>query len=320
MSQWRIVRCMTSFLVCMAMIRVGAAEEACSASDETCHDAPTCKEGNFEDKCTGPSNESSMLYRLGGSAQAYKPGAPVKTEVCSPQQTEGQYYKVARWPWSRRSRSYIPKIHVKGRIYSCDSSLNQSASCCCGPVEAENVVIEVWQARPDGTYSSLRPGMEEGVCRATVPLEGSSSFDFMTLAPGSTGALGGLGPNGDFPPYGPPVLHMLVTAPGHSAILTQIGTTTNRPFSDLRPSSLVGGATQKSALPPNVQIESTSLENGDMEIEVNVYIQQSATTDSTPSSHDQIMCSSSLPYVMPGSFFLEPITVCAPSLLSFFPL
>jgi hypothetical protein len=60
-----------------------------------------------------------------------------------------------------------------------------------------NLTLEIWQARPDGTYSSLTG--DDYDCRARIvpnSLDASSSVLIDTFAPGSTGCLGGLGPKG----------------------------------------------------------------------------------------------------------------------------
>lgn len=65
----------------------------------------------------------------------------------------------------------------------------------------------MWQTRPDGTYSSLRPDTEEGDCHASVPIQQNNvntnefsnnlgHVQFTTLAPGSPGLLNGLIPDG----------------------------------------------------------------------------------------------------------------------------
>lgn len=146
----------------------------------------------------------------------------------------------------------MPELSFRGTLYGCDDDDGSDAedkdedeeipnkgdvdatSCRCTVLSDSSTVarhVEVWQTRPDGTYSSLSPGVQEGDCRASVPVVTASpsllSFYFDTLAPGSTGAFGGLGafrddvrglwlPYGilpfpdDIPPYGPPAIHFYV--------------------------------------------------------------------------------------------------------------
>lgn len=234
--------CMTlfSFFIAFALLAeapaavVGAEQIEDLNHEEECHDnddktfqtQETPQETYSNRFCPSLSQsqhhtKSSLLhnfYQQGFSAQAYKPNAPVKSRVCDAINSK---HRVAHWPlWRRNYHSVVPMI-VRGNIYTCDSNnINNS-----------NPTMEVWQARPDGTYSSLRPGVQEGECRATIPLSPKTSgptaitkVEFETIAPGSAGSLGGLPPSssGDYPPFGPSVIHIHLNVEGYYPLLAQI--------------------------------------------------------------------------------------------------
>eukprot|EP00547_Thalassionema_nitzschioides_P017255 CAMPEP_0194246510 /NCGR_PEP_ID=MMETSP0158-20130606/15095_1 /TAXON_ID=33649 /ORGANISM="Thalassionema nitzschioides, Strain L26-B" /LENGTH=195 /DNA_ID=CAMNT_0038982423 /DNA_START=241 /DNA_END=825 /DNA_ORIENTATION=+ len=175
------------------------------------NDCPSHK-GNCDaspSRCEGPLS----FYSRGGSAQAYKPHAPVKSDVCINSSTQ---QSMATWFLARSSRRRAPNLKVGLHLLECLSS--EESQCCCAPRDKGDLEIEIWQTKPDGCYSSITPGREEGICRAT--LEDTS---FTTLAPGSTGVLGGLGPSGwDFAPYGPPVIHMLFSEEQYEPLLVHL--------------------------------------------------------------------------------------------------
>ncbi|KAL7482392.1 hypothetical protein ACHAW6_008058 [Cyclotella cf. meneghiniana] len=188
-------------------------------------------------------SQSSLLqpfYNVGMSAQAYKPNAPVKRQVCEASTNGRVQHKVARNPiWRTNYRESIP-ITIRGSIYACISNENDSI-----PMNHDerqrNARIEVWQPRPDGTYSSLRNGVQDGDCRATLSITTDSitlnNFQLghvviETLAPGSAGILGGLGPSpssfwfGEYPPYSPGRIHFLVNVPGYYPLLAELSMNT----------------------------------------------------------------------------------------------
>ena len=144
------------------------------------------------------------------------------------------------------------------------TSRNAAATpCWChhnGAVSRLMAEVEVWQARPDGTYSSLR--RTSGDCRArqqrnitTTTTATTSTITFDTVAPGSVGSLGGLTGDSssgmyDLPPYGPPVLHILARATGHAPVLVDVPVSTamadddvaSHSFWDLRGAAWVRGS------------------------------------------------------------------------------
>lgn len=281
----------------------------------------TCGPGSAAEKATvcGVHNElcavdkSSSLYSHGGSAQAYVPNAPVKSTVC--QENGHKKHKVATWPFSRSSRETTPKLLVRANLWSCSSTEKE---CCCESLVEATAKAEVWQARPDGTYTSLQSG--NGDCRATV-LPQNGQLQFTTMAPGSTGALGGLGPSGwDAAPYGQPVLHMLLTADEHQALLIHVPivphgkTLEQRSFwgGDFRGHA---GKKKSEAGPYKVTSWTVDGDAGEIQVEMDVFL----TRGSSAEDLTKELCPSFL-YGMPSSFFVEPIAVCAPSLLNFFPL
>lgn len=251
------------------------------------------------------------LYRHGGSSQAYAPNAPVKSVVC---EDEGRKHKVATWPISRSTRRSAPKLLVRAHLWSCSAD----EGCCCEHYAGNATKVEIWQARSDGTHSTLTSG--NGDCRATVLPNEDGQVEFTTVAPGSTGGLGGLGPRGwDLAPYGPPLLHMLVTADNHQPLLIHIPilprskTLEQRRFwgSDWR-----GHEGKKTTEVDAFNITSwTVTGEASMQLELNVFLTRG---DSSQDLTKQL-CPSFL-YALPSSFFVEPIAVCAPSLLDFFPL
>jgi hypothetical protein len=278
-----------------------------------------CKQGHICDQnqpiCGVPSHcsTSNSIYQRGGSAQAYVPGASVKTSVCDANLKSA--YKTSSWPFGRKSKRKAPKVTVNLQLYECSSSTEKrKEQCCCAPiVETKEVQIEVWQAKPNGRYSSI--SMREDVCRAT--LDGTS---FTTLAPGSTGIMGGLGPGGwDFMPYGGPTIHMLFTSEHHQILLVHLPMVLDRKFEprsffgpDLRGPAYV---TQKTR-GRSYSIEEWVVEKDSIELDVNIYLTK---VDGLPPDKSKALCPSSF-YGSPTSFFLEPISVCAPSMLDFFEL
>ena len=190
-----------------------ASSTICSVSNELCQ-----------------ASENYSIYNHGGSAQAFVPNAPVKDNVCAPLDAIAMKHKVATWPLSRGTRKTVPKLTVTINLWSC-SNKSEKEQCCCETLLDNDAKMEVWQARPGGTYSLISGN---GDCRATIiPENGQAKFT--TLAPGSVGALGGLGPGGwDVPPFAPPSIHVLadVTKPptsldshSHCTTCKDVGTT-----------------------------------------------------------------------------------------------
>ncbi|KAI2506616.1 hypothetical protein MHU86_7826 [Fragilaria crotonensis] len=243
------------------LISPGIAESICEEGRVCQQHPPVC---GVPSRCS----TSNSLYQRGGSAQAYVPGAAVKTSVCDANLKST--YKASTWPFGRKSKRKAPKVTVNLQLYECSSTTEtKKKQCCCVPiVETEGVQIEVWQAKPNGRYSSI--SKRDDVCRAI--LDGTS---FTTLAPGSTGIMGGLGPAGwDFMPYGAPAIHMLFTSEHHH-ILVHLPIVLDRKFEprsffgpDLRGPAYV---TQK-IRGRSYSIEEWVVEGDSIELDVNIYL------------------------------------------------
>ncbi|KAL7450640.1 hypothetical protein ACHAWC_002522, partial [Mediolabrus comicus] len=192
-------------------------------------------------------------------AQAYKPNAPIKTSVCEESNdgsSGGGPHKLAHWSFWRSNYKDLIPISFTGNIYSCNSSGDNDVMkpiTTTSSNEDSVVVMEVWQPRPDGTYSSIRPGVEEGDCRASVPItiytqqqrqhddedenENNNNIDgsvgrigtvkFDTFMPGSTGILNGLVPSSssssnDYPPYKSGSIHLFLNIQGFSPLVVSL--------------------------------------------------------------------------------------------------
>lgn len=255
--------------------------------------------------CVPPSS----IYGSGGTAVAYVPNQPVSSTICKT--ADQSKYRVSGWPFSRSTWNEAPVVQLKINVLGCKALGN---TCCCQPLN--DVEIEAWQARPDGIYSSLAGG---GDCRTrSQSRRGRVVLD--TVAPGSTGSLGGIGPSGwDFAPYGPPVLHVLVKTAGHAETLVDVPVSVN--METLEQGSFWGPDFRGAAW---VRAKNKSRfkivswkgypELNRVELEVDVYLPFAPGIPST-----NYLCPSFV-YGLPSSFFLEPIAVCAPSMLDFFDL
>ena len=90
-----------------------------------------------------------------------------------------------------------------------------------------DAVVELWHADDQGYYSQFAPGIPEWNLRAAIRTGADGHYAFRTIRPapyqiptdGSTGAL--LGAAG-WHPWRPAHLHLLVSAPGHRTLTTQL--------------------------------------------------------------------------------------------------
>jgi len=322
-----LISCFSAFALCAAANRYEAksgavADEAHPAEGTPVRWCPATQ-------CRQPVSRPISLYRSGsGSAQAYKPHAPIKNRVCDHEVGQGRIYRVASWPLRRSGyKEAAPSVEFRGRFWVCSSSdkgiNSDERSCEAFPISPELAVdttLEVWQARPDGTYSSLAPGRDEGECRATiVPLK-DGTFGFKSVAPGSFGALGGLGPsNFDLPPYGPPSVSLLVRAPGYETMLATVALMprgSNFRGGDWRGPSMVGARTISSGSKEYLQYITKSQDDGTVLVEVDIFLK---ALEHEKQELEAQMCPSWM-YGLPSSFFTEPIAICAPYLLDFFNL
>lgn len=317
-------RILLSVVLCGLLHRSGG-EETCDANG-VCKMSEAAPQQQFCDlpEAFCDSGSSSSIYSHGGTAQAYKARAPSTSSVCDPTDYASSSLRTATWPFSRSSRGKPPSITFKINLMSCSEPLKGN-NCCCQTIQDSNAQVEVWQARPDGTYSSLRHGVEEGDCRAASnATDTSSPLVFETVAPGSTGALGGLGPSKwEFLFYGPPVIHFLATAPGHAPTLIDLPVLLDKKLAarSYRWPDWRGSAWNKHSDPdPPVQIVSWkgNAKKNKVDIELNIYLLQ-AQDDGQDADVSSLLCQSWLPS-LPSNFFLEPISECAPSMLDFFAL
>lgn len=298
------------------------------------YDAATCDAGedgeclsSFDDTVVSACDPFSSLYANGGSAQAYRPNVALSNEVCKAEIADNHRYKPASWPLTRRNmrRGSAPKLEVTLKIQSCDAS-GRDGHCQCRSIPRDVVrdagsVVEIWQAKPDGRYSSMRPTMPDSDdCRAQIPLGDTDVVEFSTVAPGSTGALGGLGPGGwEFFPYGPPTIHFLVRAKGHSPLLIDLPMLINS--KTLEPQGFSVGDfrgvawlkdSNPSEAPVTIRSWKPNVSENSIALEVDIFL---------PVSHmdEPDFCPSRM-YGAPSSFFLEPMSFCAASFLDFFAL
>jgi hypothetical protein len=147
-----------------------------------------------------------------------------------------------------------------------------------------------------------------------------SSLVFETVAPGSVGAMGGLAPFGDVMPFGAPVIHILVSSPGHSPALFDLPVIVSSGKTTLeqgrfRGPDLRGVAWVKEGKESPYEVVSWKghkLSNS-VEMEIDIFLAKS-------NNHYAPDFCPSLLYGLPSSFFLEPISICAPSMLDFFKL
>ena len=293
-----------------------------SDRQQQCEAQGTCS-GCATNVCLPTAIPNDSMYRFGGTAQAYKVASPTKTSICDEAEAP---YRVATWPYRRAAyASKIPQIFLQINILTCGES-KKPTSCCCQPLNNQKVVttVQAWQTRPDGTYGSLQPKVQDDVCRAQLQ-SNKGTFEFETFPPGSYGSLGGLGPNGwDFMPYGEPVIHFLVTSEEHAPSLVNVPIMFD--FSTLQQKSSFGWTDWRG---PSWVRQQTLDETGyeivswkadpkqrTISIALNLFVQkQSDSGTAVP----QALCESSL-YGLPSSFFREPMAVCGSSLLDFFAL
>eukprot|EP00529_Nitzschia_sp_RCC80_P021851 CAMPEP_0113495946 /NCGR_PEP_ID=MMETSP0014_2-20120614/29868_1 /TAXON_ID=2857 /ORGANISM="Nitzschia sp." /LENGTH=383 /DNA_ID=CAMNT_0000389853 /DNA_START=1 /DNA_END=1152 /DNA_ORIENTATION=- /assembly_acc=CAM_ASM_000159 len=299
---------------------------------------------------TGTSSSSSFdLYRFGGSAQAYTPGASTSSVVCDPEVAKTTKYKASAWPLTRRTTSHgrAPTIDVELKFWTCSpKSQKGSDVCSCYPFQQgsrDDVRVEVWQTRPDGTYFTLNNGSDGSSadeCRATVPVSMgpgtaavTTTASFSTVAPGSTGVMGGLGPsNWESYPYGRPVIHILVNSPSYQTLLLDVPvlfvpkTLEHRDFS-LKSLDWSGRGWSlrnqpDSNMPYNITSWNADIAKNHIDIAIDLYLEKRQTENvggdsKISSTAADLFCRSSISSFTPTAFFVEPIAVCRRYLLDF---
>ena len=260
---------------------------------------------------------------------AYTPHAPESHTICEPanytRTTTTTKYRPAGWAWTRSVEQQAPRLSLKLHVLGCGLSSAQGPTpedlCCCHDLQTTNFNVEAWQARPDGSYSSLRENAGAvGDCRASQST--SNSFVvFETVAPGSVGSMGGMGGGRDSMPYGPPVIHVMIQAQGYAPILVDVPVSID--MATFQKSSFWGSDFRGAAWvrrPSDAHYRVTGW-RGDksrnrVEMDVDIMLPQTTTAGSSSRSE---LCPS-IAYGLPSSFFFEPIAVCAPSMLNFFAL
>ena len=287
----------------------------------------------------------TSIYRYGGTAQAFKPNVESSSTICDPELYRNSRHSVSNWSLFRWSSSSPPPVlNMKFTVFICE--VDQKDQCACQTLDLfakqndsidASVDIDVWQARPDGTFSSLRPGEEKGDCRGHAQLNTNDSHvELQTIAPGSYGSLGGIVPSAsyDWRPFGPPMMHVAVSAPKiiDVPLLVDLSMSINSKTLEQQPTSLESdwrGASwmKKASLksqPPPLRIKSwkpRTKENA-VDIDIDIFLERKISMEDGSSTKDhatQVFCESWL-YGWPSSFFLEPMAICGPSLLDFFAL
>ena len=290
---------------------------------------------------------SLLVYTHGGgeTAQAYKSNAPVTNSVCDETSFDDKIrHKVAHRSFWRSDYKDLVPISIRGNLYSCNGAVATAA-------RNEDALVEVWQPRPDGTFSSIRPGVDEGDCRASVPIILLSSttnnksvnnetdvntdtdnkigtVEFETFAPGSIGILNGLVPSSsrDYPPYKPGSIHMFFNIAGYQPLVVQLRTSE---LNDWIPKRISNGrfkspSFRKAGSNRNgIEIQSVTptIQHGyemAIEVEVNFFLVENDMD--TKGSMEEIFCSRKGVWNWIPSFFKEPVSICYASYLDFFAL
>lgn len=327
---------------------VSQAEQEYTNSKTTCSNEHECSASYEQQRVHKnskhcPSSQSTIesttcllqhAYDAGKSAQAYKPNAPLKKNVCETQGKRAN--RLARNFIWRSSKQESMTISIRGNVYTCAENLSVKS----------NMTIEVWQPRPDGTYSSLREGVEEGDCRATLLVNDADSIPevsnmlgrvhFETLAPGSSGLLGGLVPSsthGEYI-YGPGKIHVLINTAGHYPLFEEIsmsdiegvlsndyGARSNNVHffgPDLRPHVSVAAKINKKHSFGGMELQSSRIVDSKLEVEVDFFLAPMPKEHSVELKATQVFCSAGGWVGSFASFFKEPISVCYRSMLDYF--
>ncbi|HVV08531.1 catechol 1,2-dioxygenase [Amycolatopsis sp.] len=87
--------------------------------------------------------------------------------------------------------------------------------------------LDLWQADDEGYYSGFAPHLPEGNLRGVVVSDGHGRFEVTTIQPApyripTDGPTGGLIEAAGWHPWRPAHLHLIVRAPGHRNITTQL--------------------------------------------------------------------------------------------------
>ena len=87
--------------------------------------------------------------------------------------------------------------------------------------------IDIWMADDDGYYSGFAPHLPEGNLRGLVVADDDGRFEIRAIQPApyqipTDGPTGKMIEAADWHPWRPAHLHLIVSAPGHRAITTQL--------------------------------------------------------------------------------------------------
>lgn len=87
--------------------------------------------------------------------------------------------------------------------------------------------LDVWQADEQGYYSGFAPDIPAGNLRGVVAADADGRFEISTIAPApyqvpTDGPTGALIAGAGWHPWRPAHLHLLVSAPGHRTVTTQL--------------------------------------------------------------------------------------------------
>lgn len=282
------------------------------------------------------SSTRTSVYDDGGSAVSFRLLDSPNATVCSDGPRPPKY-RIANWMGRRATWKRAPRVTLNVELYGCKEvypshshAATEPSSCCCSPISGS---VHVWQTRPDGRYPSLSTsgnGKSSSSLECRGYQEGSSSFTFETLAPGSVGLMGGLGPNGwDVPPYMGPVLHILASGfsmdnNNYAPVLVDVPLHPNP--ATLQPARFVGPNLHGSAWVQRPPATTRYVLSGwkalpdenRIEMTLRLYLAATTTNEDTMSTTN-LLCPSWI-YGLPGSFYTEPMALCAPALLQFLSL
>jgi catechol 1,2-dioxygenase len=138
-----------------------------------------------------------------------------KGTILGPYYLPGQKHLPARTTLPMRPEEKGTPLVFTGRVLDLDGQ----------PVAGAQ--LDMWQADDDGYYSGFAPHIPEGNLRGVVSADEEGRFEIRTIQPapyqiptdGPTGKLIGAA---DWHPWRPAHLHLLVRAPGHRQITTQL--------------------------------------------------------------------------------------------------
>lgn len=87
--------------------------------------------------------------------------------------------------------------------------------------------LDIWQADEEGYYSGFAPHLPDGNLRGVVAADDAGRFEIHTIQPApyripTDGPTGGLLEAAGWHPWRPAHLHLLVRAPGHQTVTTQL--------------------------------------------------------------------------------------------------